>query len=72
VGVKQPGREVGHSSSFSAYVKNMWNYTSTPRITFHGAKGENLPFKPRKKICRISISFKVLIALNAFQFEPHS
>jgi hypothetical protein len=28
--VKQPGREADHSPSFSAEVKNVWSYTSTP------------------------------------------
>jgi hypothetical protein len=31
LGVKQPGREVDHSSPSSAEVKNAWSYTSTPQ-----------------------------------------
>jgi hypothetical protein len=31
-GVQQPGREVDHSRSSSAEIKNKWSYTSTPFI----------------------------------------
>jgi hypothetical protein len=29
-GVKRPGREADHSPPYSAEVKNVWSYTSTP------------------------------------------
>ena len=31
-GLQQPGREVDHSRSSSAEIKNKWSYTSTPSI----------------------------------------
>jgi hypothetical protein len=32
--VKRPGREAGHSPPFSADVKNVWGYASTPPYVF--------------------------------------
>jgi hypothetical protein len=29
-GVKRPWREINHSPSYNAKVKNAWSYTSTP------------------------------------------
>jgi len=34
LGIKRPGREVGHSPPSSAEVKNAWSYTSTPTYVF--------------------------------------
>jgi len=31
-GVELPGRDVGHSSPFSAVVKNEWSYNSSPSV----------------------------------------
>jgi hypothetical protein len=31
-GVQQPGREIDHSRSSSAEIKNKWSYTSTPSV----------------------------------------
>jgi hypothetical protein len=36
LGVKRPVRDVDHSHSSSAEVKNAWSYTSTPPIRLHG------------------------------------
>jgi hypothetical protein len=36
LGVKQLGHEADHSPPFSANVKNVWYYTSTPPIHLHG------------------------------------
>jgi hypothetical protein len=36
LGVKRSGREADHSPPFSAEVKNVWSYTSTPPIRLHG------------------------------------
>jgi hypothetical protein len=36
LGVKRPGRETDHSSPSNTEVKNVWSYTSTPPISFHG------------------------------------
>jgi hypothetical protein len=33
VGVKRPCREADRSPPFSAEVKNVWNYTSTPPVS---------------------------------------
>jgi hypothetical protein len=35
-GVKWLGCEADHSSPSSAEVKNVWSYTSTPGLCFHG------------------------------------
>jgi hypothetical protein len=35
LGAKRQGREADHSPEFSAEVKNVWSYTSTPRIRLH-------------------------------------
>jgi hypothetical protein len=35
-GIKGPGREVDHSTSSSAEIKNAWSYTSIPPLRFHG------------------------------------
>jgi hypothetical protein len=36
LGLKHPGREADHSPPFSADVKNVRSYTSTPPIRLHG------------------------------------
>jgi hypothetical protein len=36
LGVKQPKHEADHSPPSSTELKNMWGYTSTPPICFHG------------------------------------
>jgi hypothetical protein len=36
VGVKRPGREVDHSPTSNAEVKNVWSYISTPQYAFLG------------------------------------
>ena len=41
-GVKRPGRDVDHSPSSSAKVKNEWSCTSVPPIRLHGVEGENV------------------------------
>jgi hypothetical protein len=40
LGLKRSGREVDHSSPFSAEVNNVWSYTSTPpkKISWSGAQ----------------------------------
>jgi hypothetical protein len=35
-GVKRPGRETDHLPPYSAEVKNVWSYTSTPLIRLNG------------------------------------
>jgi len=35
LGIKQPWREVNHSSPSSSEVKNEWSYTPTPPILLH-------------------------------------
>jgi len=35
-GITQPKHEANHSFPPSAKVKNMWNFTSTPRIILQG------------------------------------
>jgi hypothetical protein len=40
--VKQPGREVDHSTPSGAEAKKEWNYTSTPPTYLHGVDMENL------------------------------
>jgi hypothetical protein len=44
--IKQPGREVNHSSPSSADVKHMWSYTATPPICLLGADREVFTFLP--------------------------
>jgi len=34
--VKRPGREAYHSPPFRVEIKNVWSYTSTPPIRYHG------------------------------------
>jgi len=50
VGVKRPGREADHSPTFSAEVKNVWSYTSTPQYVFMAwclvKHWENFTFTP--------------------------
>jgi hypothetical protein len=36
-GIKQPRREVDHSSPSSAEVKDAWSYTSIPPVRLYGA-----------------------------------
>ena len=43
-GIQRPGREVNHSPSPSAEVKNEWSYTSTTPICFHGVNTKNVAF----------------------------
>jgi len=38
--VKPSEREVNHSPTSSAEVKNVWSYTSTPAIRFHNVNKE--------------------------------
>jgi hypothetical protein len=40
-GVKRPGRDVHHSSPFSAEVKNEQSCTSVAPLRFHGADRDN-------------------------------
>jgi hypothetical protein len=40
-GVRRPGREVDHSSSSTAEVKNEWSYTSAPPISPNGVRRDN-------------------------------
>jgi hypothetical protein len=40
-GGKQLGRELKHSTSCSAEVKNAWSYTSTPPVCLHGIDRDN-------------------------------
>jgi hypothetical protein len=39
-----PGREVNHSPSPSAAVKNEWSDTSTPPKRLHGVDKDNITF----------------------------
>jgi hypothetical protein len=62
LGVKQPGREAGHSLPSSAEVKKECSYTSTPPLRLHGAvlcwsKGTILTFLPFKVqiICLVNV-----------------
>jgi hypothetical protein len=43
-GLKQPGREVNHSSPSSAEAINEWRYNSLPRVHLRDADGENFRF----------------------------
>jgi hypothetical protein len=40
-GIKRLGREVDHSPTPNAGVKNAWSYTATPPISLHGMGREN-------------------------------
>jgi hypothetical protein len=42
-GVNRPVREVDHSHSYSAEVKNEWGYTSAPPVCLHGVDREHYP-----------------------------
>jgi len=43
-GVRWVGRDIDHSPSSSAEVKNEWSYTSTSPICLHGMDRENFNF----------------------------
>ena len=45
-GAKRPGREVDHSFSSSAEVKNEWSYTPAPSMCFHCVDRGNFAFTP--------------------------
>ena len=49
-GVERPGREVNHTLSSHAEIKNEWSYNFTPPICLHGAHMENLTFKNDQKV----------------------
>jgi hypothetical protein len=45
MGTKRPGREVNHSPTSSAEVKNGWIYVSTPPVRLHGVERGKVPLK---------------------------
>lgn len=43
-GVKRAGREIDHSPTSSAEIKNGWTYASSPSICLHCMDKDNRPF----------------------------
>jgi hypothetical protein len=60
-GAKRPGREVDHSFSSSAEVKNEWSYTSTPSMCFHCVDGGNFAFTPVREGRRLQNNFVITL-----------
>jgi len=61
-GVNLPVREVNHTPSPNAEVKNEWNYTSTLSVYPHGVVRENVI----NFICVHNLSFAVTVCKNHF------
>lgn len=64
-GVKRPVREAGHPPSFSAEVKNQWDYTSTPHMHY-GVKSGRLPFSVFWTFCIFFLKTERVLVCETF------
>ena len=56
-GAKWPGREIDHSSPYSAEVKNEWGYTSTPLARRHGVDSKYFNLTLNKEVVGMLSAF---------------